>query len=95
MLLHYAKLQVLFLLQEKIHLVKCHSNSKSLLQREFISVISLCISPGAGSCPQCRGVRNREVSAGQEPTTNQSKFGIVSFSTLAKDGIEWACDKIT
>ena len=82
-------------MREKIRVVKNHSNSKSLLQREFISVISSCISPGAGTCPQCRGVCNREVSAGQEPTTNQSKFGIVSFSTLAKDGIELACDKIT
>ena len=35
-------------------------NSESPWYREFISAMSSCVSPGPGSCPQWRGVRNRE-----------------------------------
>ena len=40
-----------------------HCNSKSLLWRECISVISVRVSPGAGSCLQWQGVCNNEVIA--------------------------------
>ena len=33
---------------------------------EFISVISVCVSRGAGSCLQWQGVCNSEVTAGLE-----------------------------
>ena len=45
-----------------------HCNSKSLLWRECISVISVCVSPGAGSCLQWQGVCNNEVIARLEST---------------------------
>ena len=63
--------------------------------REILSVISLYISSGTGSCPWKQDVCNKEVSAGQESTVDQSKFDFVLFSTLAKDGTELACGKNT
>ena len=71
---------------------KClHFGKRSVLKG--IHFVSSCFSPGAGSCLQWRGVCNSEGYAGRESTVDQSKFGIVSFSTLAKDGIKSACGK--
>ena len=47
-----------------------YCNSKSLLEREFISVISVCVSQGAGSCLQWQGVCNSEVTTGLESTVD-------------------------
>lgn len=47
-------------------------NSESPWYREFISAMSSCVSPGPGSCPQWRGVRNSAVSAGRESTVHST-----------------------
>ena len=47
-------------------------NSESPWYREFFSAMSSCVSPGPGSCPQWRGVRNSEVSAGRESTVHST-----------------------
>ena len=70
--------------------MKCHTGG---LESVCISVIARVCNKG--SLFQSFLVCGSEMSEGQESTVDQSKFGFVLFSTLAKDGIELTCRKNT